>query len=293
MTIDSDEDTKRINTELSQLQKEVFGNNDNITTEIDNSNNSNNSSNSNNSNNSSNNNNNNINNNDSIKLTGGMVVIGFSMLGLVGLQFPFLFIKNAPYMASPSRKVRDALLHLKEEVTRSNQLKAKASSSSSSSSSQPPPVFVDLGSGDGHAVYEAAKLGYQSTGIEFNWTLWAFSSLRRQLFWSKEVKKRSQFLRQDFLSYNLKSVNTIMIFGVPRTMPILGKKIQTECSLGTNILSYRFDIPLASTSTSSQIPTQTSKTKNNNNNNNDKDELRLQANCIYNREEMKIYRMGR
>ncbi|MGK3751459.1 MAG: hypothetical protein ACI8RD_003760, partial [Bacillariaceae sp.] len=60
MTIDSDEDTKRINTELSQLQKEVFGNNDNITTEIDNSNNSNNSNNSSN----SSNNNNNINNND-------------------------------------------------------------------------------------------------------------------------------------------------------------------------------------------------------------------------------------
>ena len=291
MTIDSDEDTKRTNAELSQLQRVVFGNNDNITTEIDN-----------------NNKNNNNNNNDSIKLTGGMMVIGFSMLGLVGLQFPFLFIKNAPYMASPSRKVRNALLHLKEEVTRSNQLKVKASSSSSSSSSlsssslpsssQPPPVFVDLGSGDGHAVYEAAKLGYQSTGIEFNWTLWAFSSLRRQLFWSKEVKKRSQFLRQDFLSYNLKSVNTIMIFGVPRTMPILGKKIQTECSLGTNILSYRFDIPLASSSTSPQIPMQTSKTNNNketrknNNNNNEKEELRLQANCIYNREEMKIYRMG-
>ena len=36
MTIDSDEDTKRTNAELSQLQRVVFGNNDNITTEIDN-----------------------------------------------------------------------------------------------------------------------------------------------------------------------------------------------------------------------------------------------------------------
>ena len=42
----------------------------------------------------------------------GMLVIGASVLGLVGMQLPFLFIKHAPYMATPGRKIRDALQYL-------------------------------------------------------------------------------------------------------------------------------------------------------------------------------------
>ena len=117
-------------------------------------------------------------------LTGGMLVVGASMIGLIGMQFPFLFIKNAPYMATPARKVRDAL----KFIDRRRNIKPPASFSMSAKQSSPP-TFVDLGSGDGQAVYEAAKLGYEAVGIEFNWTLWALSSLRRQFFWSSEVKR--------------------------------------------------------------------------------------------------------
>ncbi len=113
-------------------------------------------------------------------LTSGMLFVGASMVGLLGMQFPFLFIKNAPYMATPARKVRDALKFIERK---------RNIHSPSSKQSLSPPTFVDLGSGDGQAVYEAAKLGYNAVGIEFNWTLWALSSLRRHLFWSPEVKR--------------------------------------------------------------------------------------------------------
>ena len=93
-----------------------------------------------------------------------------------------------------------------------------------------------------------------------------------------------------------------MIFAVPRTMPLLGKKIQSECSRGTNILSYRFPMPLASSCSATNNNNNNTKDKENNNkknnsdDNNDDDEeddLRLQASCIYDQEEMRIYRMGK
>lgn len=108
-----------------------------------------------------------------------------------------------------------------------------------------------------------------------------------------------------------------MIFAVPRTMPILGQKIQSECSPGTNIMAYRFEMPLATTSTGSSssnvvvTPKQKNSTTENGNGGGDKsqegsdrisdrneeaedddEDLRLRASCIYDREEMRIYRMG-
>ena len=129
--------------------------------------------------------------------------MGASILGLVGMQFPFLFIKHAPFMATPGRKIRHALQFMERKKgtlpsTSTSTLSSTSTSTSTLSSSStptpmstspPPPVFVDLGSGDGQAVYEAARLGYKAVGVEFNWTLWALSSLRRQLFWSSEVKR--------------------------------------------------------------------------------------------------------
>ena len=128
--------------------------------------------------------------NSKTNLTSGMMVIGASVIGLVGMQIPFLFIKHAPFMATPARKVQKALKYIERN---SNVTPSIASTTprrlSLLSSQQKPHNFVDLGSGDGQAVYEAAKLGYQAVGIEFNWTLWAFSSLRRKLFWPPEVQR--------------------------------------------------------------------------------------------------------
>mmetsp|Transcript_6683 Transcript_6683/g.19279 ORF Transcript_6683/g.19279 Transcript_6683/m.19279 type:complete len:380 (+) Transcript_6683:93-1232(+) len=310
----------------------------------------------------------------------GVMVMGASILGLVGMQFPFLFIKDAPFMATPSRKVQQALVFLLENaktnrhsqratmrlsspppssssLTSSSALSSALSSSSIRTSSpraprpprqelppwsssrsgttnanaNGPPVFVDLGSGDGQAVYEAAKLGYRAVGIEFNWTLWALSSLRRRFFWSADAKRRSQFLLQDFSNYNLKDADTVMIFAVPRTMPILGQKIQSECLPGTTVMAYRFEMPLAgddagastsvSTSASANASASTSASTSTTNGtlafatanseksptttetnaaqdteteigNAETSDLRLRAKCIYDREEMRIYRMG-
>jgi hypothetical protein len=216
-----------------------------------------------------------------------------SMIGvMIGLQFPFLFPKSAPYMATPGRKVRSALeFVLKQQNNNINTILKSVPSSSIGTDGlkqqqhERRPVFVDMGSGDGQAVYEAGKLGYDSIGIEYNWTLYMFSSLRRRLFWPSQIQCRTKFLRQDFHSYNLCRADVVMIFAIPRTMPVLGAKIQSECAPGTNILAYRFGIPLLQRRYGNSD-------NHTNDNDNNKDEVRLNADLIYDREDMRIYRMN-
>lgn len=184
----------------------------------------------------------------------GGVVVGSTIALILGLTAPFVFLRSPlPYMATPGPKIRHALQFL-----------GKANDPKLS-------TFIDLGSGDGEAVYQAARLGYRAVGIELNFTMWAFSSLRRQLFWSKVEKANSTILWRNFFDYDIGHANTVMIFGVTPLMKSFSKKIAAESQPGTDILSYRFGIPLANPKRpeSSEL---------------------LRANIIYDQQEMRIYR---
>jgi hypothetical protein len=177
-------------------------------------------------------------------------IFGSFLACTLGLTFPFVFSNSSlPYMATPGKKISRALEHL--------------------SKTKRPGTFVDLGSGDGEAVYQAAKLGYRAVGIELNSTLWALSSVRRLLFWSTAERERSEFIRGDFFSYNLKDANTVMMFGVVPLMKPLSEKIASECSSGIDVLSYRFALPLAHDEATSNL---------------------MRASIIYEEQEMRIYR---
>jgi hypothetical protein len=181
-------------------------------------------------------------------------IAGFSVLVLLGLQAPFVFIKSPlPYMATPGHKVRQALeyIHKNREVGNS--------------------VFVDLGSGDGEAVYQALRFGYsQAVGIELNFTLWAFASIRRKLFWPFEYQRRSRIIWGNFFSYNLREADAVMIFGVRPLMESISRKIASECRTGTHILAHRFPLH-----TNDSRGTNTSG---------------LDAKIIYYKEDMRVYK---
>jgi hypothetical protein len=279
--------------------------------------------------------------NNNMKIGGGIVVGGI-IVGLLGLQFPFLFPKSAPYMATPGRKIRRALQFLNETKKNNNTTNphdphpnvvqfhnATATSTRTPTTAtttttgmtksllqsiRPQQLeqhhhlpqqrtFVDLGSGDGQAVYEAAKLGYTAIGIEFNWALWGLSLIRRIVFWPEDVRARSKFICGDFTHYNLSHADTVMIFAVPRTMPILGKKIQAECKSGTTVLAYRFAIPLAQTQHQQQQDDKNynkgttmddDKGRHNKDGNNvvaNDNSMLLNADLVYDQEDMRIYRM--
>jgi hypothetical protein len=132
-------------------------------------------------------------------------------------------------------------------------------------------VFVDLGSGDGEAVYQALRFGYsQAVGIELNFTLWAFASIRRKLFWPFEYQRRSRIIWGNFFSYNLREADAVMIFGVRPLMESISRKIASECRTGTHILAHRFPLH-----TNDSRGTNTSG---------------LDAKIIYYKEDMRVYK---
>jgi hypothetical protein len=130
---------------------------------------------------------------------------------------------------------------------------------------------VDLGSGDGEALYQASQMGYPKViGYELNWTLWGISQLRRILFWDTQKRRSIQILQRDFfLSALPQDTCTVMVFGVIPLMKPLSAKLARETRPGVHVLSYRFPLPL-------------------------KDEFNtdlLQAKLIYDQEEMRIYKV--
>jgi hypothetical protein len=177
-------------------------------------------------------------------------IFGTFVACILGFTVPFVFSKSIlPYMATPGSKINKALKHLSNE--------------------KKPGVFVDLGSGDGEAVYQAAKLGYKAVGIELNFTLWVLSSMRRLFFWSASERAKSQFVWSNFFDYDLKNAKTVMMFGVVPLMKPLSQKLAAECKSGTDILSYRFALPLAHDKETSDL---------------------MRATIIYDEQEMRIYR---
>lgn len=183
--------------------------------------------------------------------TAGMMM-GSAIAVILGFTAPFVFVRSPlPYMATPGPKLREALQYLGKANTTKD-------------------VFVDLGSGDGEAVYQAARLGYKAIGLELNFTMWLFSSVRRQLFWSKSEQANSTLLWKNFFEYDIRHANTVMIFGVTPLMKPLSQKIAKECEPGTDVLSYRFGLPVATKSESTA-------------------DL-LRADVVYDQQEMRIYR---
>lgn len=188
----------------------------------------------------------------------GGCIAGATVLGTLALIAPFVFTRSSlPYMATPGRKIRQALEFVKK------------TSETSSSSKKKMDRFVDLGSGDGEGVYQAVLTGYKSAiGIELNRTLFKLSRIRRQFFWSADLRQRSSFLKQDFFSYDLSNADTCMIFGVTPLMEPISRKLAKECVPGSHVLAYRFKLPLST----------------------EKDPHLLQASIVYDVEEMRVYK---
>lgn len=109
--------------------------------------------------------------------------------------------------------------------------------------------LVDLGSGDGRIVFDAAKRGYHATGVELNAILVLYSKIkaitsRSQLKPKNDLKfYKPQFERADFWKVNMNEYDLIVVFGVQEMMKDLGKKLKLEMKEDTLIVSCRNPIP--------------------------------------------------
>ncbi len=98
--------------------------------------------------------------------------------------------------------------------------------------------FVDLGSGDGRAVFLAAKIGALASGFELD--LW-----NHFLAKTKKVLMRSHtnFFRKDFLKENLGKFTVIYAYLMPETVAVLEKKFIAECNPETMAILRQFPFP--------------------------------------------------
>lgn len=110
--------------------------------------------------------------------------------------------------------------------------------------------FIDLGSGDGVAVLEAARRGLYARGIELNPTLVIISRLRA--FMNTRIFQQSrgvcEFSTGNLFDFNISgkdasSPSVVMIFGVVPIMKKVGEKIVKEAPEDVIVLSHKFPIP--------------------------------------------------
>lgn len=202
------------------------------------------------------------------KNTIALTLCGSTILGTIALTAPFVFSRSSlPYMATPGTKVRRALQYLLNHHL--NDKKTSLLHPTTYHHNNSLKIFVDMGSGDGEALYQASHFPYDKiTGLELNYTLYLVSQLRRLLTWPHQYRQRTQILLQDMFDYNLATADTIMIFGINPLMPRISQKIADECKPGTYVLAYRFKMPLQNTPGDGKV----------------------KGDLIYNHEEMRIYK---
>ena len=208
--------------------------------------------------------------------TMALATIGSSFVGTICLTMPFVmmqFKSPLPFMSTPRRKVVDAL----NNISRRREVANYPTSISKQNVAGNQPRYYDLGSGDGETVLGAASMGWRSTGIELNATLWTISSIRRWFFSSSEIRASSNFIRGDFWEHNISDADAVMIFGVTPLMPKIATKIAEECKPGTFILSYRFHVPIIN----QDLAGKRDKAKNG----------VMIANLVYEKDEMRIYEL--
>ena len=102
-------------------------------------------------------------------------------------------------------------------------------------------VVVDLGSGDGRIVIEAARrFGARGVGVERDPSLVALS--RRNAV-AAGVAARARFVRDDVLSADLSEATVVTAYLLPELMWMLRSRFITELAPGARIVSHAFDMP--------------------------------------------------
>ena len=125
-----------------------------------------------------------------------------------------------PYHASSAARVRAALDALPPRYTRAGAR------------------FVDLGSGDGVAVLEAARRGLRAEGVELNPTLYALSAAR-----GLAQGHGARFSLGNMFAHDVARADVVLVFGVRPIMARLARKLAREAPTHAIVLSRRFELP--------------------------------------------------
>ncbi len=136
---------------------------------------------------------------------------------LLVLPFGFVLLYGAPYLPTRQKQAKEALdlLSLKEGD-----------------------IFVDLGSGDGAVLIEAARRGLICYGYELNPIVWLVSKIRTLKF-GNQIHIYCRNFWKEPLPKNTKGV---FVFLLDKYMPRLDAKLSSELKEGM-VVSYTFAVP--------------------------------------------------
>lgn len=103
--------------------------------------------------------------------------------------------------------------------------------------------FYELGSGDGRVVFEAAKLGAASIGIEQSWLRVLYSKYK-----ARKLAFQTRFVKVDFYHNNIfnrtyRNADVIYIYLLPVGINKLEKKLKGELKKDSIIITQTYHFP--------------------------------------------------
>ncbi len=99
---------------------------------------------------------------------------------------------------------------------------------------------VDLGSGDGAIILEAAREGAIAIGIEFNPFLVRYSRWRAK---RRKISDRVTIIKGDMMDYSLRDADVVFLYLLPKTLEKMSEKLRLELSDNARIVSNTFILP--------------------------------------------------
>lgn len=156
--------------------------------------------------------------------------LGVIVTGVLGGSLVALYAVAAPFVSPALRKIClpfvPATTAQVENVL--NALRARSG------------TLVDIGSGDGRIVIEAAKQGFQASGFELNPWLVLYS---RYKAWREGVNRSTSFYISDLWKVSFAQYSNVVIFGVPQMMEKLELKLASELPTTAKVVACRFPFP--------------------------------------------------
>jgi cyclopropane fatty-acyl-phospholipid synthase-like methyltransferase len=100
--------------------------------------------------------------------------------------------------------------------------------------------LVDIGSGDGRLVIEAARQGAVASGFELNPILvwWSRRKIR-----AVHLETKAQISWKDFWHQDFSSFDVVTVYGIGHIMGLLEKKLLRELRPGARVVSNSFPFP--------------------------------------------------
>jgi len=106
---------------------------------------------------------------------------------------------------------------------------------------EPGTRVIELGSGDGVISLCAAQRGAIVIGVELNPILVMYARLRT---WRRGLQTQATFVRTSAWDFDIPSnTQVVMVYGLPKFMAKVWKKMENECRPGTLLVSHAFMIP--------------------------------------------------